>query len=31
MLVVSLPREATGKVEKRVLKEFVESRLGGEA
>jgi len=29
MFVVSLPREATGKMEKRVLREFVESRLGG--
>ena len=28
MFVVSLPREATGKMEKRVLKEFVRSRLG---
>jgi len=31
MFVVSLPREATGKMEKRVLREFVESRLGSEA
>jgi fatty-acyl-CoA synthase len=28
MFVVSFPREATGKMEKRVLKEFVQSRLG---
>lgn len=29
MFVVSLPREVTGKMEKRVLKEFAEGRIGG--
>jgi acyl-CoA synthetase (AMP-forming)/AMP-acid ligase II len=28
VFVVSLPREASGKMEKRVLREFIRSRLG---
>jgi hypothetical protein len=30
MFAVSLPRAATGKMERTILKEFVGARLGGE-